>query len=295
LRMSEILAPHEQESGTKTPARHERRNTRRVGVAMQVRLRTADPVDGDFEEIRTTQNASKKAIYFMTPLNGYYKGMRLRVAFPFDPNANTSLEQSGRVVRVHRRGTGFGVAVALESDNRGEGTSSYAQSPEVVARPTITARAKERRCARRSSFMAPVELIEMRNGTRLRARTADLSLHGCYVDTLNPLPVGSMVRLQIQHQGEALDVLAGVTSQHAASGMGVEFSEISAEQRAMLKSWLAESSLAPLTFASPRFSGNRNQAVEIEEPYAIRLINALVRKGILSKSEATELLRDPES
>ena len=296
--MPENVAVHEIETGGTPLTRHERRHIRRVGVTLQVRIRTADGEDGDFEEIRTTLNASKKAIYFFTPLNGYYKGMKLRVTFPYDANASTNLEQVGKVVRVHRRGTGFGVAVALTTDSEGEQTSAYAQiHVEPVVRQDKSEKPKEeRRCAMRCSFIAPVELIEMRSGTRLKARTADLSLHGCYVDTLNPLPAGSAVRLQVHRGEEMLEVMARVTSQHPGSGMGLEFSGMTLEHRATLRSWLAEwSGATDGIVPSPRFSGNGKHPDGVEEPYAIRLINALVRKGILSKSEATELLRDPES
>ena len=297
--MPENVAVHEIETGGTPLTRHERRHIRRVGVTLQVRIRTADGEDGDFEEVRTTLNASKKAIYFFTPLNGYYKGMKLGVTFPYDANASTNLEQVGKVVRVHRRGTGFGVAVALTTGSEGEQTSAYAQAavePVVIARQEETKSKEERRCAKRSSFIAPVELIDMRSGTRVKARLADLSLHGCYVDTLNPLPAGAAVRLQVHRGEEMLEVMARVTSQHPGSGMGLEFSGMTLEHRATLRSWLAECSGGTEAIVpSPRFSGNGKHPDGVEEPYAVRLINALVRKGILSKSEATELLRDPES
>lgn len=297
--MPESLALGKTDAQDRELTRQERRQIRRVGVALQVRIRTAEPEDGDFEEVRTTQNASKKAIYFFSPLNGYYKGMKLRVTFPFDPNANaaTNIEQPGCVLRVHRCGTGFGVAVALNTEGVGQKASTYAQLHiEPTAHNQNPSKHDERRCAKRNSFIAPVELIETRSGTRLKARTADLSLHGCYIDTLNPLPVGSTVRLQMQRADETLDAMAQVTSQHAGSGMGLEFREMSLEQRALLKGWLAECCQGPEpAHANPGFSRKPKQVNEIDEPYAVRLINALVRKGILSKSEATELLRDPES
>jgi hypothetical protein len=132
--------------------------------------------------------------------------------------------------------------------------------------------------------------LETRSGSRIKARIADLSPQGCYVDTLNPLAVGSEVRLQIQQTNESLDLLARVSSQHAGSGMGLEFGETTSEQRAMLKSWLGESSR--VGFIAPHSPAKQN--THADQAYVTRLINALVRKGILSKSEATELLRDPE-
>src|SRR5436305_14052097 len=79
-----------------TQARTERRKIRRAGISLQVRVRTADFKDGNFDEVRVTQNASRKAIYFLSELNRYYKGMRVRVTSPYDPKAGAmNFEQIG--------------------------------------------------------------------------------------------------------------------------------------------------------------------------------------------------------
>src|SRR5246127_4239808 len=96
--------------------RTERRQIRRAGVSLQVRIRSADFNDGNFDEVRTTQNASRKAIYFFTTLDRYYRGMRVRVTSPYEPDAcAANLEQIGEVARVHRREGGYGVAIAILS------------------------------------------------------------------------------------------------------------------------------------------------------------------------------------
>src|SRR3979490_3405283 len=96
--------------------RIERRQIRRAGISLPVRIRTADFNDGNFDEVRLTQNASRKAIYFFTELNRYYKGMRVRVTSPYDSQAGAvNLEQIGEVARVHKRPDGYGVAVVLLS------------------------------------------------------------------------------------------------------------------------------------------------------------------------------------
>src|SRR5258707_9515624 len=93
-------------------ARQERRQIRRAGISLQVRLRSADFNDGNFEEVRTTLNASRKSIYFFTTLDRYYSGMRLRGTSPYDPRAGGAhREQIGEVGRVQRRNDGYGVAV----------------------------------------------------------------------------------------------------------------------------------------------------------------------------------------
>jgi hypothetical protein len=275
--------------------RPERRQIRRAGIALLVRVRAADFTDGSFDEVRTTQNASRKAIYFFTKLDRYYKGMRVRITSPYDPNAGaTNLEQVGEVVRVHRREVDYGVAVALLSNTQSAPPQSSASAPDQTlslrSSSTATALASERRCATRSPFVAPVEIIEMRTNSRTEARTSDLSPQGCYIDTLNPLPVGSAVRVRIDRGGVTLDVLGNVSSRHVGSGMGLVFGEISRAQRNVLDNWLLELELPRMSYKDP-FPA-RSQASPQEPDCAIRLVWMLLRKGVLNQSEAKEILDD---
>jgi len=234
--------------------RTERRQIRRAGLSLQVRIRTADFNDGNFDEVQLTKNASRKAIYFFTKLNRYYKGMRVRVTSPYDSQAGAvNLEQIGEVARVHKREDGYGVAVVLLA---GAPRPSEAPPAAPIAMGTCanapkqymsSAQSSERRCATRSPFLAPVEMVEMRSGSRFQARTADLSPQGCYIDTLNPLAVGSALRLQIHRGGLSLDVLATVTSCHRGCGMGLEFGDMTSAQKLVLESWLSELALPPRT------------------------------------------------
>ena len=279
--------------------RAERRQMRRAGISLQVRIRTAHFDDGNFDEVRLTQNASRKAIYFFTELNRYYKGMRVRVTSPYDARAGAAnLEQIGEVVRVHRREDGYGIAVALSVNGQPVGVqSSNLSTAAQCADPQTTGMAttvpSDRRCSTRSPFIAPIEILEMRTGSRLKARTSDLSLQGCYVDTLNPLAVGSAVRLQIHRAGLILDVLASVSSQHVGSGMGLEFGDITGAQRAVLQNWLEELALPPRNvFDNPFLS---SKEATISPDCALRLVQMLLRKGVLSQSEATQVLSESKT
>jgi hypothetical protein len=270
---------------------------RRAGITLQIRVRSADFNDANFDEVRLSQNASRKAIYFFTKLDRYYKGMRVRVTSPYDPSAGAAnLEQIGEVVRVHRRDDGYGVAVALLSCLQPTAVPSASATPLAPSAvpqkpPVAVTEPNERRCGTRSPFIAPVEMVEMRTGSRIQARTSDLSVQGCYVDTLNPLPIGAAVRVQIHRAGMILDVVANVSSRHAGSGMGLVFGEITETQRALVESWLGELRLPPRMLFENAFPPAK-QATLPDPGCAARLVQVLVRKGLLSQSEATEILRD---
>lgn len=277
---------------------------RRAEISLQARIRSADFTDGNFDEVRITQNASRKAIYFFTELNRYYQGMRVHVTSPYDPRPGAvNLEQMGEVARVHAREDGYGVAVILfagaQPSQRQSANSSPTASPaNSRVRGEASTAPSERRCATRSPFIAPVELVEMDTGSRIRARTSDLSPQGCYVDTLNPLAVGAAVRLQIQRAGFVLNVLANVTSRHIGSGMGVEFNEITEGQKAILQSWLGELGFAPTGVCenpASAASSAANPARSIDGDCVLRLVQVLLRKGLLTQSEAKEIVGDAKS
>src|SRR5260370_4887488 len=155
---------------------HERRRNRRVGVSLQVCLRPLEFSDGSFEEVRTTLNASRSALYFFTKLDRYYKGMRLRITSPYGPfTGSGNWEDTGEVVRVHRKVDGFGVAVLLSSHRNLATADPLAQPPH-----RMNTGDRRRRRARPCSFIAPAGLIDTRAPVRSQARTPTLSATGCY-------------------------------------------------------------------------------------------------------------------
>src|SRR5579859_8165375 len=55
----------------------------------------------------------------------------------------------------------------------------------------------EQRREPRYPFIACAEVLEEGSGARMNTRISDLSLGGCYVDTINPLPDGTSVQVKI--------------------------------------------------------------------------------------------------
>jgi hypothetical protein len=100
---------------------------------------------------------------------------------------------------------------------------------------------QERRSTGRKQLILPAEVVEVDSGARLSARTSDVSRAGCYVDTLNPTPTGTVVRVKLAHEGQELDLLARVVYVSPRLGMGVRFDEsITPAQLAVLDRWLTD-------------------------------------------------------
>ncbi len=99
----------------------------------------------------------------------------------------------------------------------------------------------ERRKQPRFSLITEAIVTEAgEGGARLSVRVSDLCTGGCYVDTLNPLPVSTAIRLRIEHAGVTCVLPARVIYNHPGYGMGVEFVNVPADQRAILNAWVAE-------------------------------------------------------
>jgi c-di-GMP-binding flagellar brake protein YcgR len=99
----------------------------------------------------------------------------------------------------------------------------------------------ERRTAPRIAMVLSAEVVELPRGAKLSARTADISRTGCYIDTLNPIPAGSQVRIRITHHDEVFEAVGRVVYLSQGLGMGIAFLAVEAEQQAKLERWLAES------------------------------------------------------
>jgi hypothetical protein len=97
----------------------------------------------------------------------------------------------------------------------------------------------EHRREPRHAFFATVELLEAQHETRVNARTGDLSFHGCYVDTMNPFPAGSKVRVTITHLGTTFTATGTVAHSRPNVGMGISFTEMESDQKQVLMKWLA--------------------------------------------------------
>lgn len=98
----------------------------------------------------------------------------------------------------------------------------------------------ERRRFPRYPFITSVEVLELSSEARLSARISELGLGGCYVDTLNPFPEGTLVRLRLVRDKGVFETAGKVIYNHAGMGMGVAFTDMTPQQRAVIESWLAE-------------------------------------------------------
>src|SRR3989441_12501136 len=97
----------------------------------------------------------------------------------------------------------------------------------------------ERRRHPRFAIIADAEVTEITSGTKLSAKTSDLSVGGCFLDMLNPSPEGTEIAVRISHADATFSARGRVVFLFPNMGMGVMFTSVPASQWAVLEKWLA--------------------------------------------------------
>ena len=99
----------------------------------------------------------------------------------------------------------------------------------------------DRRTHPRYEFTAAVELLAAESGARIETRVRDLSQQGCYVDTSNAFPLGTVTDVRITKGAQLFEARARVVYSRANKGMGLVFIATEPKQLRTLETWLAES------------------------------------------------------
>jgi hypothetical protein len=95
----------------------------------------------------------------------------------------------------------------------------------------------ERRENPRFKITVPVELYLVGKDMPYRTATSDLSLHGCYIETIFPFPVGTVLELKLQLKNTLL-VLATVATSDPQVGNGIKFTRMLPEDVDELRAFL---------------------------------------------------------
>jgi hypothetical protein len=102
----------------------------------------------------------------------------------------------------------------------------------------------ELRGSLRYPFYAPAELTESTSAAPTTAHTSNLGSNGCFLDTSNPLPAGTIVSIRITYQGQIFAARGVVAHSHPKTGMGLKFIALESGCASILETWLDEAALA---------------------------------------------------
>jgi c-di-GMP-binding flagellar brake protein YcgR len=99
---------------------------------------------------------------------------------------------------------------------------------------------RERRRDPRYPLVAEARITEVGSGAEIKLRTSDLSITGCYLDTVSPFPNGTDIVVKICRDDGLFETTAKVVYVHPGMGMGVRFTDTKSAQQAILVRWIAE-------------------------------------------------------
>ncbi|HWX94706.1 MAG TPA: PilZ domain-containing protein [Terriglobales bacterium] len=101
----------------------------------------------------------------------------------------------------------------------------------------MSAPGNERRGSARLKVQVPVEIYTEGSDAPLRGATSDLSLNGCYIESIFPIPVGTQLELKLQLEGTLL-VAATVVTADPQVGNGIHFTRMLPEDIEELRMFL---------------------------------------------------------
>ena len=99
----------------------------------------------------------------------------------------------------------------------------------------------DRRDSPRYALTLVAIITEVTSGGVLNARSSDVSRSGCYIDTLQPLPMGAQVQVLLRSGDEIFEAPARVVYMCPGLGMGVNWGlNLPEKTLAILDRWLAK-------------------------------------------------------
>ena len=208
-----------------------RRKQGRTAAKLAVKLWGTDASGRPFIDAVVTRNISAQGAL----LEGVQRALK-----PGDAVGLTYNQQKGhfRVTWVGDPGTEEQGLVGVENTVPGQrfwDVPLPAPAPDTY----LPIKSADRRRFPRFECKASVE-VRLSSGSPVRGNLADLSLGGCYIEMMIPLPVSTQLDLVIWLESGKLTTPGLVTSSHAGFGVGVKFIGMSKPERQMLEQYLAQ-------------------------------------------------------
>ena len=152
----------------------------------------------------------------------------------------------------------------------------------------------ERRRNPRFAFTAAALAFDPISATRIDARTADISLNGCYVDTMVPFPTGTNIDLRLSSEGKSFECEARVAFSQVGMGMGLVFVKCQPEQYHVLQQWIVDLKGESLSVHHLDEQGADAVQKHDEKEHQLYVLNELVillmKKGVLTEEEGHAML-----
>jgi PilZ domain len=97
---------------------------------------------------------------------------------------------------------------------------------------------KDARKSPRYPIIAEARVTDLKTKAEFKARVSELSVDGCYLDILNPLPEGSELQMRVWKDTGVFETDARVVYNHPGLGLGIRFVNTQDAQRKVLERWI---------------------------------------------------------
>ncbi|MDP9263107.1 MAG: PilZ domain-containing protein [Acidobacteriota bacterium] len=174
--------------------------------------------------------------------------------------------------------------------------SEASATPQALAAPQVGER---RRIDRRKHPRYPVngggaELRQQGVDARIWARLTDISLGGCYLEIMSPLPVLTYVNLVLTLEEQRLQAKGQVVVSHPNFGMGIQYIELGFADRRILESWIAMLAAKAAPPAGRRLG--EDPARTLDKEAAALLVHSIAEfyrvKTVMSREEFMQLVEE---
>ena len=98
--------------------------------------------------------------------------------------------------------------------------------------------ASNRRRYHRHKISLPIEIRDERVKAPTRINATDVSGNGCYVETMMPMPIGTVLRIDIWLDADRIVATAVVRTCDPGVGNGIEFTGLAADGKIKLQKYL---------------------------------------------------------
>jgi PilZ domain len=103
---------------------------------------------------------------------------------------------------------------------------------------TVTISDANRRRWHRHKITLPLEIRDERINAPLRINASDVSGNGCYIESMQPLPLGTVLRVDFWLDSEHIKISAVVRTSDPGVGNGIEFTGMSNDAKKRMQDYL---------------------------------------------------------
>lgn len=128
-------------------------------------------------------------------------------------------------------------------------------SPNQASKAAPVELAGNKRRFHRHRIYFALELCDERVSSHVRTRATDISGSGCYVETMQPMPVGTILRIEFWIDSEKVTTSGVVRAYDPGVGMGIEFTGLVPEMQLRLQAHLDKVAENPDTLARAAEAG----------------------------------------